>query len=32
MTILLLARYVLLLGLVAVVASQVWLLVTRKSE
>jgi hypothetical protein len=32
MTILLIARYVLLLGLVAVVASQVWLLVTHKTE
>jgi hypothetical protein len=32
MTLLLIARYVLLLGLVAVVTSQVWLLVTRKGE
>ena len=32
MTLLLVARYVLLLGLVAVVASQVWLMLTRRSE
>ena len=32
MTFLLIARYVLLTGLVAVVASQVWLLMTRRSE
>ena len=32
MTFFLIARYVLLLSLVAVVASQVWLTVTRRSE
>ena len=32
MTLLLIARYFLVLGLVAVVASQVWLLMTRRSE
>ena len=30
MTLLLIARYVLLTGLVVVVASQVWLIVTRR--
>jgi hypothetical protein len=30
MTLLLIARYVLLTGLVVVVASQVWLMVTRR--
>jgi len=32
MTFFLIARYGLLLGLVAVVASQVWLTVTRRNE
>ena len=32
MTLLLIARYLVLVSLVAVVASQVWLLVTRRSE
>jgi hypothetical protein len=31
MTLLLIARYVLLLGLLLVVGSQVWLMVTRRS-